>query len=175
MSDSLRPMDYSPPRASVHGIFQPRILEQVAISSSRGSSWPRDATYLLHWQADSPPLGSPWDINKIIHIKIYSKPLLLLLVEEAKATLQLCGEWSKCEVSFALLLMVWSATAALPVSTAGKCLVLRFWVSKHHMGSLRVAVCPQREGNNLDQGVGLTSLSSCWVRQLKWRRPGLFL
>lgn len=42
---------------------------------------------------------------------------------------------------------------SLPVSTAGKCLVLRFWVSKHHMGPLRVAVCPQREGNNLD-GLG---------------------
>jgi len=34
-------MDYSPPRSSVHGIFQARILEWVAISSSRGSSNPR--------------------------------------------------------------------------------------------------------------------------------------
>ena len=32
------PMDYSPPDSSVHGIFQARILEQVAISYSRGSS-----------------------------------------------------------------------------------------------------------------------------------------
>ena len=29
---------------SVHGIFQARILERVAISFSRGSSWPRDRT-----------------------------------------------------------------------------------------------------------------------------------
>ena len=29
---------------SVHGIFQPRILEWVAISFSKGSSWPRDWT-----------------------------------------------------------------------------------------------------------------------------------
>ena len=35
-------MDGSPPDASVHGIFQARILEWVAISSSRGSSGPRD-------------------------------------------------------------------------------------------------------------------------------------
>ena len=28
------PMDYSPPDSSVHGIFQARILERVAISSS---------------------------------------------------------------------------------------------------------------------------------------------
>ena len=32
------PMDCSPPSSSVHGIFQARILEWVAISSSRGSS-----------------------------------------------------------------------------------------------------------------------------------------
>jgi len=38
------PMDCSPPGSSVHGILQTRILEWVAISSSRGSSWPRDRT-----------------------------------------------------------------------------------------------------------------------------------
>ena len=38
------PMDFSPPGSSVHGILQARILEWVAISSSRGSSPPRDQT-----------------------------------------------------------------------------------------------------------------------------------
>ena len=38
------PMDCSPPGYSVHGIFQARILEWVAISFSRGSSRPRDQT-----------------------------------------------------------------------------------------------------------------------------------
>ena len=38
------PMDCSPLGCSVHGIFQARILEWVAISSSRGSSQPRDRT-----------------------------------------------------------------------------------------------------------------------------------
>ena len=38
------PMDYSLPRFSIHGIFQARILEWVAISFSRGSSQPRDQT-----------------------------------------------------------------------------------------------------------------------------------
>ena len=37
-------MDCSPPGASVHGIFQARILELVAISPSRGSSQSRDWT-----------------------------------------------------------------------------------------------------------------------------------
>ena len=35
-------MDYSPPGSSVHGILPARILEWVAIPSSRESSWPGD-------------------------------------------------------------------------------------------------------------------------------------
>ena len=38
------PMDHSLPGSSFHGIFQTRILDEVAISSSRGSSQPRDRT-----------------------------------------------------------------------------------------------------------------------------------
>ena len=41
------PVDCSPPGSSVHGILQASILEWVAISFSRGSSWP--------------PLLCPWD------------------------------------------------------------------------------------------------------------------
>ena len=37
-------MDHSPPASSVHSIFQTWILEWVAISSSRGSSQPRNQT-----------------------------------------------------------------------------------------------------------------------------------
>ena len=39
-------MDCSPPGSSFHGISQARILEWVAISSSRGSSRPRDQTWV---------------------------------------------------------------------------------------------------------------------------------
>ena len=51
-------MDCSLPGSSVHGIFQARVLESVAISFSRGSSRPRDRTciscigrfgVLYHW------------------------------------------------------------------------------------------------------------------------------
>ena len=46
MSDYMDcdPMDYSLPGFSVCGILQTRILEQLAISSSGGSSQPRDQT-----------------------------------------------------------------------------------------------------------------------------------
>ena len=40
------PMDCSLQRSSVHGIFQARVLEWVAISFSRGSSQPRDQTWV---------------------------------------------------------------------------------------------------------------------------------
>ena len=40
------PMNCSLPGSSVHGMFQARILEWVAISSSRGTSQPRDQTHI---------------------------------------------------------------------------------------------------------------------------------
>ena len=42
------PMDCSPPGFSVHGISQARILEQVAISFSRGSSRLSDQTLISY-------------------------------------------------------------------------------------------------------------------------------
>ena len=41
-------MDCSPPGSSVHVILQVRILEWVAISFFRGSSWPRDRTHISY-------------------------------------------------------------------------------------------------------------------------------
>ena len=40
-------MDYSPPGSSVHEFSQTRILEWVAMLSSRGSSRPRDRTHVF--------------------------------------------------------------------------------------------------------------------------------
>ena len=42
------PMDCSPPGFYVHGILQARILEWVAMLSSRGSSWLRGWTHVSH-------------------------------------------------------------------------------------------------------------------------------
>ena len=61
-------MDCSPLGSSVHGIFQAWILAWVAISSSRGSFWPRDQTCIScisTLQADSLLLshqGSPYSM-----------------------------------------------------------------------------------------------------------------
>ena len=72
------PMDCSLPGSAVHGIFQASVLEWVAISFSRGSSWPRDRTQVSctagrgftreavltvpggYWMNES-PFGQGWD------------------------------------------------------------------------------------------------------------------
>ena len=62
------PLDYSPSGIFAHGIFQARILEQLAISYSRESSRPRDRSSiscLLHGQADSLPLAPPGEPHNI--------------------------------------------------------------------------------------------------------------
>ena len=53
------PMGYGPPGSSVHGILQARILEWVAISFSRGSSWPRNQTQSLELQTVYLPSEPP--------------------------------------------------------------------------------------------------------------------
>jgi len=57
------PTDGSPPGSSVHRILQARILQWVAMPSSRASFLPRDWTCVsyvyLHWQAGSLALASP--------------------------------------------------------------------------------------------------------------------
>ena len=42
------PVDYSPSGSSGHEILQSRILQWVALPSSRGSSWPRDWTWVSY-------------------------------------------------------------------------------------------------------------------------------
>ena len=57
------PIDCNRSDSSVHGVLQARILEWVAMLSSRGSSQPRDWTQLsfclLHWQVSSLSLAPP--------------------------------------------------------------------------------------------------------------------
>ena len=42
----FRPMTCSPPGSSVHGTLQARILQWIAVPSSRGSSQPRNRTHI---------------------------------------------------------------------------------------------------------------------------------
>ena len=80
------PMDCSPPGSSVQGILQARILEWVAISSSRGSSPPRDQTHvscssfigrqiLYHWVPGKPLFIAVRGFqNKVDSARLCEKP-----------------------------------------------------------------------------------------------------
>ena len=63
------PMDCSPPGSSVHGILQARILEWAAILFSRGSSQPRDQTWVSSIAGRFFTIWATWDAG-------YSKPWL---------------------------------------------------------------------------------------------------
>ena len=76
MSGSCDPMDCSPTRSSVWGIFQARILEWVAISFSRGSSWPTNWTlvsciasrFFIDWatrESRDPTLLTTWSQSPV--------------------------------------------------------------------------------------------------------------
>ena len=92
-------MDCSLPAFSIHGIFQARVPEWVAISFSRESSQPRDRTCFSH-QADALP-------SKPRSIKVNFIPLLpsifffflIMLLKMAVSTL-LPSDFSRWESDF---------------------------------------------------------------------------
>ena len=67
------PVDCSSPGSSVHGILQARILEWVAIPSSRGSSW--RLLCLLHWQVGTLPLAPPGKPTTFLTVTVTVKSL----------------------------------------------------------------------------------------------------
>ena len=85
------PKGRNPPGSSVHGILPTRILERVAISSSRASSQPRDGSNpcllcLLLWQAGSFP-GGPYlhgGNQPTLHDRTFPAEDLLLAVASAE-------------------------------------------------------------------------------------------
>ena len=84
------PMDRSPPGSSVRGIFQAGILEWVAISFSRGTSWLRDRTRVSYtagrlftiW-ATREARPSEGELKTIL---AHSSQLLILLLRQLNAS-----------------------------------------------------------------------------------------
>ena len=70
------PMGCSPPGSSVHGILQARMLEWVAMPSSRGFSPPRDRTHI-----SSPALGGGFFTTSTIweapHLGSFNRSLIV--------------------------------------------------------------------------------------------------
>ena len=77
------PMDCSPPGSFVHGILQTRILEWIAMPSSRGSSWSRGQTHISYvfctgWVGSLSlvPLGKSQSesVKSLIHVQLFVTP-----------------------------------------------------------------------------------------------------
>ena len=67
------------PGFSVHGIFQARILQWVTISSSRGSSWPRDQTWVSCIAGGSFTTSVTWEATIPWDQKAISAPPLICM------------------------------------------------------------------------------------------------
>ena len=113
------PMDCSLPDSSVHGIFQARVLEWIAISFSRRSSQPRDRTWASRivgrrvtvWATREVPgvLGySTWD-----HKELDMTEWLKLFIFTLKCVMSI---WQKYVMShlYPTLLQAWCACYAWP-------------------------------------------------------------
>ena len=74
------PMDCSLPGSSIHGLFQARVLEWVAISFSRGSSQLRDWTWVSRIACRP---FTVWATREIGHFSIYKDPVMGLLGYES--------------------------------------------------------------------------------------------
>ena len=75
------PMDCSPSFSSLCGILQARILEWVAMPSSRGSSWPRDGTQVSRIAGG---FFIVWATRETQYMKYFCLTLLCLLEENKK-------------------------------------------------------------------------------------------
>ena len=125
-------MDYSPPGFSIHGVFQARKQKWVAISFSKGSSWPRDQTCpsCIAWQVDSSPLSyleSPWDISCL------TAATAITAVRHVIETVTVLYKWIlealKIQSLWTRGKFMWTTSSCLPVSA----IRVQFWI--HSTGS----------------------------------------
>ena len=150
-------MDCSLPGFSVHGIFQARILEWVAVSFSRGSSRPRDWTQISHHCRQTLyPLshqGSPeWDescygeesivVQLLSHVWLFATPWELVLQAPLSMVLSRQEYWSG---------LPFPSPGDLPIPGINLCL-LHGRQSLYHWAIRRVSqwpqtMCPQSVSN----------------------------
>ena len=125
MPDSLRPQDS--PVSSVHGISQASILEWVAISFSRGSSWPRDWTCISCVSCIGIRFFTCWAIwgSHQGHLEPFLKWLALewkltfsSLVTTAEFSKFADIEWSTLTASF---FRIWNSSAGIPSPPLALC------------------------------------------------------
>ena len=83
------PMYCSVPHSSVHEIFQARVLEWVAISCSRGSSWPRDQTRVSRMVGFT--VWATGEVLKYLQLRSYLQSYMKVKVLVTQSCLTLCN------------------------------------------------------------------------------------
>ena len=131
-------MDYSLPGFSVHGISQPRILESVAISFSRESSWPMDQTHVSclpgRFFTTEPP-GKPTD-SIVYHLNVLLVNVLNFLSPVSALHLQGWYGWINHTTDHK------SQSLALSTAPQTHCIVLMSLFSIPKSGSLYFLLQP---------------------------------
>ena len=116
--------------SSVHGMFQARILEWVAISSSRGSSQPRDWTY-VSWVSS---IGR----QALYELRHCGSPSSPVVTDRSAHGGQLWGDWGSC--SQCLWMWKWSGASLELTSLQGLLNESRFSLGREgtrHLGLRR--------------------------------------
>ena len=138
------PTDCSLPGSPVHGIFQTRVLEWVAISFSRGSSWPRDRTRV------SRIVGRRFTIWATREAYSYSQLILLVKFYHSQCainvTFSCCWPWSLGSGVIFQVSLLWSYYfSPFPYCTLWKKVTMcstHFWYRKWFCSSFTVESLP---------------------------------
>ena len=124
-------MDCSPPGSSVHGILQARILEWIAISFSRGSSWPKN---LIWVSCISGRLFTIWATREAKFKITYFKTLTTLIPSPKFSSVQ---SLSRVQL-FATL---WTAARQVSLSITNSWSLLKFMSIESVMPSNHLILC----------------------------------
>ena len=168
-------MDCSLPESSVLGIFQTWMLEWVAISSSRGSSWPRDWTCISSVSCITGIIG--WTLcNHKRPLKCQRKKCEDILVETCPCKLLVFlshlipVEYSRAGVKSQVLLLSlggWIPDAAsLPLSPADyvtPCLQVEHLSSGLGWGTSELIICLLPRERNLQAVLCVLNFTVLWV------------
>ena len=156
------PMDCSLPGSSTHGIFQARTLKWVASSFSRGSSWPRDQTWVsFSLQADS----TVWATREAPIINYREVPAIRS--DQIRSVAQLCptlccpcNKWGQNSIAFECGDKNWVLNPWNNDWTEKVCwLVLSEADFEKELG-IQVTYCKSLQGKNVKGG-------RSWVKQRK--------
>ena len=124
-------MDYSPPGSPVHGILQARVLEWVATPSSRGSSRPRDRTWV---SCIAGRFLTLWATKRILYHLSHQGSHII----HAEKTIQWIACFPSWRYSFFCLcfLLLYICIVALALSFFLSCLFLTWAVLSNHCCAL---------------------------------------